>query len=100
MPYPNLTPGTLKSAKRNSLAWGVIIGLLAPAIAHLLTLFTSWAIVLGNKSLSLYVLAGLINLLLVRYFYRNGLEDSARGVILITFVSALLLILTDRLSLS
>jgi len=78
--------------RRNTFIFGCAIGAVAPAIAHLLTLFTSWNMMLGNKPLSLYVISALINLLLVRFFYRNALERSARGVVLITFVAALLLI--------
>ena len=84
--------------KRNSFFFGCIVGLLAPVVAHLLTLFTSWNMAIGNKSLSLYVIAALINLLFVRFFYRNALEKSARGVILITFVAAILLIFMQNLS--
>jgi hypothetical protein len=71
---------------------------MAPFVAHMLTVFTSWNLALGNKPLSLYVIAALINLLLVRFFYRNALEKSARGVILITFVGVLLLIFVGKLS--
>lgn len=84
--------------KRNSFFFGCIVGLIAPVIAHLLTLFTSWNMAIGNKSLSLYVIAALINLLFVRFFYRNVLEKSARGVILITFLAAIVLIFTKNLS--
>ncbi|WP_257669356.1 hypothetical protein [Parapedobacter tibetensis] len=84
--------------KINHFLFGCIIGLLAPTAAHLLTLFTSWNMVIGNKSLSLYVIAALINLLLMRFFYRNALEQSARGVILITFVAAMVLLFTQKLT--
>lgn len=85
--------------QRNSLLSGLGIGLLAPIVAHMLTKFTSLSFPFGSKPLGLYVIAALINLLLVRYFYRKGLEQAARGVILITFVLALLLIFTTKLSL-
>lgn len=84
--------------KRNSFFFGGVLGLIMPIIAHLLTLFTTWNMAIGNKSLSLYVIAALINLLFVRFFYRNALEKSARGVILITFVAAIVLIFTENLS--
>ncbi len=76
---------------------GVAIGLLAPVAAYVLTKVTAWDMQLGGKPLSIYVIAALINLLLVRFFYRNARERSARGVILITFAAALLLIFTDSL---
>lgn len=76
---------------------GLVLGLLAPVAAHILTKFTSLPFFIGSKPLGLYVIAALINLLLVRYFYRNGREPMARGVILITFVLVLLLIFTTKL---
>ncbi|GGH01168.1 hypothetical protein GCM10007415_41540 [Parapedobacter pyrenivorans] len=55
---------------------------------------------IGIQPLSLYVIAALINLLFIRFFYRSMLEQPARGVILITFVASLLLIFTEKLSLA
>jgi len=77
---------------------GAALGLLMPAVAHILTKYTSLPFLIGSKPLGLYVIAALINLLLVRYFYRNGREPMARGVILITFALVLLLIFTTKLS--
>jgi len=84
----------------NSFLSGLGIGMLAPTIAHIVTKFTSLPMLLGFKSLGLYVIAALINLLVVRYLYRKGFEQGARGVILITFVLAMLLIFTQKLPLN
>ncbi len=85
--------------QKNPLLSGLGIGLLAPLCAHVLTRFTTLSVPFGSKQLGLYVIAALINLLVVRYLYWKGLEQAARGVILITFVSAMLLIFTTKLSL-
>lgn len=82
----------------NSFFFGCVVGLVPPAAAHLLISFTSLSV--GNQPLSLYVIAALINLLLLRFFYRRSLEQSARGVIFITFVASLLLIYTEKLTLT
>lgn len=79
---------------------GLGIGLLAPLCAHGLTRFTTLSVPFGSKQLGLYVIAALINLLIVRYFYRKGLEQTARGVIFTTFILAMLLIFTTKLSLT
>lgn len=71
---------------------GTILGLIFPLLAFVLTRWTDWAMLIGNKPLSLYVIAALFNLLLVRYYYRQGKENAARGVVLMTFIGVLLLI--------
>lgn len=71
---------------------GAALGLVMPLLAFTLTRWTDWALLIGNKPLSLYVIAALANLLLLRYFYRRGNENAARGVIMVTFLGALLLI--------
>lgn len=76
----------------------MMLGLGAPVAAHLLSQFTTWARILGGKEISLYVIAALLNLLLVRYYYRNEMEKTGRGVVLITFVATIILIFTKNLS--
>lgn len=86
--------------RRNNFFLGVCLGLFAPAVAHLLTRYTDWAGLVGGKEISLYVISALLNLLLVRHYYRNTLENTARGIILITFVAAIVLLFTKNLSAS
>ena len=84
--------------KRNNFLFGVLLGLAAPVAAHLLTAFTNWAALLSGKDIALYVAAALANLLLVRYYYRHGMENTARGLILVTFVATIVLIFAKNLS--
>jgi len=83
---------------QNSFLSGLGIGLLAPLGAYLLTRFTTLSSLIESKPLALYVIAALINLVWVRYFYRKGLEQTARGLILITFALGMLLAFTTKLS--
>lgn len=83
--------------RTNNFYLGALIGLVTPVIAFLLTRWTDWAILL-NKPNSLYVLAGVVNLLLLRWYYRNDGENSARGVIMVTFIGVLVLIFTRTVS--
>ena len=80
----------------SGLGWG----LPAPLIAHILSKYTTLPEFFSSKPLALYVIAALINLIAVRYFYRKEQEQAARGVILITFALAMLLIFTTKLSLA
>jgi len=85
--------------QRYSFLAGLGLGLLAPLIAIVLTQFTMLPASIGLRPLGFYVIAALINLLLVRHFYRRGPEQVARGVILCTFVLAMLLIFINKSSL-
>lgn len=75
--------------KKDNLFFGALLGLVAPIIAFVMSRFNLIGIDIGSKSLSFYAIAALINLLLMRYYYRNEMENSARGIILITFMSAM-----------
>ncbi|MGV3761682.1 hypothetical protein [Parapedobacter sp.] len=84
--------------QRNSFFLGCLLGVLAPALACLLKAFSPLAVTMNP--LSLYVIAAAINLLLLRFFYRQALDRSARGVLLVTFVALLFLIFIEKLSLA
>ncbi len=77
----------------------MLLGSVAPIFAFLLTYFNISIIETGDKNLSFYVIAALVNLLLVRYYYRNELSNSARGVILITFIATMAAMLLGDFSL-
>lgn len=74
---------------KDNLFFGILIGLIAPLIVFLMSRFNLTGIDVGSKNLSFYVIAALINLLLMRYYYRNEMGNSARGIILITFIGAM-----------
>lgn|GEM_PF-5445459 len=67
-------------------------------MAFILTNFSSLTIQTGDKKLSFYIIAALINLLLVRYYYRNDLSDSARGVVLITFIGTMVAVFLGNMN--
>lgn len=84
--------------KRDSFFLGCLLGSFAPMAAYFLKTFT----LLGTTlhPLSLYVIAGGVNMLLIRLLFRRSLEQNARGVLMITFVAVLLLIFIEKLSLT
>lgn len=77
---------------------GLLLGLIMPVIAYVLCRWPDGGLVLAGKPAAVFVLAGLVNLLLVRWFYRQGSESSARGVMLITFAAALMLFYTGTMT--
>lgn len=82
----------------NNIYLGMLIGAVSPLIAFLLTLYTNWGTLLTNKPVGLYVLAAVINLLLLRFYYKRDQENTARGVILVTFIGVMVLIFTKTIT--
>lgn len=78
--------------KKNNFSFGLFLGSLAPVLAYVVSYFELTGIDVGEKKLSFYVLAALVNLLLLRYYYRNEWSNTARGIILITFMGAIALL--------
>jgi len=81
--------------KINSFVFGCLLGMIFPAAAYLLTCSPANTLING-KPLGFYAVAALINLLLVRHFFRSDGEQTAKGIILATFVAVLALLLTQR----
>ena len=77
---------------KNNLWIGMAIGLIFPMLAYLLTTYTTMSDrMFATKPFLLYIVAGAINLVLIRLFYRKttSLEKSAKGVMLVTFLGML-----------
>ncbi|WP_437919387.1 hypothetical protein [Sphingobacterium sp. LRF_L2] len=79
---------------KNNIIVGIVIGVLPPFFAYLLTAHTDFANELfPTKPFILYVLAAAINLILIRVFYKKtaeGKEKIAQGIVMVTFVGMLL----------
>ena len=75
--------------------YGLILGLLLPAIAYLLTNYTHIiADMMPQKPLGLYVLALAGNMVGVWYLYRHNGEELGKGIVLATFLSMLFAVIT------
>ncbi|MGJ1266279.1 hypothetical protein ACR78F_00500 [Sphingobacterium spiritivorum] len=84
--------------QKNNFLIGIALGIIAPLIAYLLTTYTALETMLAaNKPAALYVIAGLANLVMLRYFYRNDKEQTARGIMLVTFAGTVILIYTLKI---
>jgi hypothetical protein len=83
---------------KNSLIQGLLIGAIAPLIAFLLTVYTDLEIMLSSdKPIFLYVIAVGVNLITTRILFKKGYDATGRGVVLVTFIGALLLIFGTKL---
>ncbi|WP_262248892.1 hypothetical protein [Parapedobacter soli] len=80
--------------QQNSFFWGGVLGAITPTVACLLKVFSPLGATM--HPLSLYVIAAVVNLLLIRFFYRRELDRTARGLLLVTFVALLFLIILDK----
>ena len=85
--------------KKDSFILGFSTAVLAPIVAFLLSTYTSLQQdYFANKPIALYVLAAVINLIVVRFSYRAGYEKFAKGIILLTFLAMLILIFSFRVN--
>lgn len=74
--------------RRNSVWLGVILGLVFPGIAFFFVEILKKNIRLLEKDDLLYIGCAAVNLIVVRYLFRNNLEDTGKGVVASTFVCA------------
>lgn len=84
--------------RTNNFYLGILIGAVMPLLSYVLTQTTNWGILLTNKPVGLFILAGAVNLLLLRLYYRRDCENTARGVIMITFLGLMVLIFTKTIT--
>jgi hypothetical protein len=77
---------------------GMFLGLVPPGIAAFFVEILGYdGEILGKKHL-LYIASVVINLLLLRFFFRSDRSEIARGIIFSTFISALLFVILNRIS--
>ncbi|MCA5005372.1 hypothetical protein [Sphingobacterium bovistauri] len=83
--------------QRDSLIVGVLVGVIAPLIAYLVTVYTSFQqTYFAEKPIAFYVIAAVVNLIIVRFSFRAGNQYLAKGIVLITFLSMLLFIVLTK----
>ena len=74
--------------KRDNVWLGLILGLILPGIAFFFVEILKKNIKVLEKDNLLYIGCVALNLLLVRYLFRSYKENTAKGVISATFISA------------
>lgn len=75
--------------KNNNILTGIGIGLILPVLTGIIfELFLTNVSIMGKRGMH-YLIAVLLNLVLVRYFAKKGSDRLMQGVMLVTFVFAL-----------
>jgi len=84
---------------KNSILTGLLIGAIAPILSLLLTYYTLLQQTIApNKPTVLFLIAGVINLILMRMVYKKGFDNMGKGIMLITFVSMLIILYTQKIT--
>ncbi|WP_374164064.1 stationary phase survival protein SurE [Arcticibacter sp. MXS-1] len=76
--------------KRDNVWIGVVLGLVLPGIAAFVVEVLKKNVRLLEKDDLLYIGCAALNLILVRYLFRQYKENTARGVVASTFICALI----------
>jgi Ca2+/H+ antiporter len=84
--------------QRNSYLAGELVGVIAPGFAYIISTYTTLQQSLfSDKPIAFYVIAAVINLIIVRFSFRAGQDKFAKGIVLITFLAMLVLIFATKL---
>lgn len=83
---------------KDSFWLGGLFGTLAPIVAYVMSNYTTIQTnFFTDKPIAMYVVAALVNLIIIRFTYRAGKESFAKGIVFITFVAMLVLVITVKL---
>lgn len=75
---------------------GAVIGFIFPLTAYCLVTYLELDIRILGKEHVLYIASALLNLIMMRWLYFLGKANTATGIILATFVCAVLFIILIR----
>jgi hypothetical protein len=74
--------------KRNNFLFGISIGLILPGLVFIFAELLKKDLRVFGKENVFYLLAVAVNLFMIRYYFKSDRDDTARGVVLTTFISA------------
>jgi hypothetical protein len=77
--------------KKNSMATGVLAALIFPATAFVMAFLLKNNVDIINRPALPYFIAIALNLILLRVSFKKGLDHTAKGIMLATFVCMLLI---------
>lgn len=84
--------------KQDSFLKGILIGIIAPLVSYLIHNYTTiQQTFFAQKPIAIFVIAGGINLLLLRMVYKKGWDNTGRGIMFITFLSLLAVLYTHKI---
>lgn len=73
--------------KRNNFLFGILMGSILPGIIVFCEEVLKKDLRVLGKENVFYVLSLAVNLLLIRFYFKSGTEDTARGIVLSTFIA-------------
>ncbi|HEY8931323.1 MAG TPA: hypothetical protein VIM55_19115 [Mucilaginibacter sp.] len=76
--------------EKNSLIVGILIGLIFPAVAWVVSWYLRNAIDIINRPALPYLVAIALNLIALRFLQKKELDQTGRGLMLVTFVVMIL----------
>ena len=83
--------------QKDSFIVGAILGVVAPLIAYLVSTYTTMQQdYFADKPIAFYVIAAVVNLIILRFAYRGGKQSMAKGMVLITFLAMILFIVLTK----
>jgi len=76
--------------KKNNILLGAALALVLPGLILFCTEILKKDLTLFGKKDALYILSLAVNFFMIRYYFSSGKEDTARGVVLSTFIGTFL----------
>lgn len=77
---------------KNSVAFGLFIGAVLPTIAWIIfSLVLQNDAIIMDKPAAPYLIATVLNLVLLRYFFKNNMDKTVSGIMMVTFAVMLLI---------
>lgn len=76
--------------RRNNLYLGIVMGVCLPALAIVLVEWLKVEARLGMRESTIYMICIGLNALLFRWFYKTRKETTAKGILLMTFIYAVI----------
>ena len=72
--------------KKDSFWFGTLLGFILPVISFYFVEILKRNIQFQGKKHLIYILVAVVNLILLRVYYGKGIEQTAKGIIAITFI--------------
>ncbi|AMR30174.1 hypothetical protein A0256_01440 [Mucilaginibacter sp. PAMC 26640] len=82
---------------KNCVAFGLLIGAVMPAITWIVfSLILQNDAIIMDKPAAPYLIATVLNLVLLRYYFKNNMDKTVNGIMIVTF-AVMLLVFTFKM---
>lgn len=83
--------------KKDNFLIGVLLGIIFPALAWFSVEILKFDLQFLGKKYLLYIAGAILNLILMRFYFKQSKGETAAGIIFSTFISALLFVILNRI---